>query len=126
MKPSAGGEASLLAAINAARAKAGKPALRTTSILTSLAQKEASRIETVGQASSLNLTDLRQRSGGSQIGAMVGRLKDRGPQTGGQFPEYWMKSPTEAGNLLGDWYSAGVATVRSANGDMVAVVLLGR
>ncbi len=116
-------EQMLGAALNDARRRAGRPALPFSPMLAGLARGESD-----GAAGSMmlpgnNSNELRDRSGFGMVGKLQGSLKDRGPQTGAGFVEYWSKE--EPGVLLGNWSGMGVGISKAADGQLFAIVLLG-
>lgn len=110
--------------INAERQAQGKSQLVRSARLDAAALRECQRVAQSGELV-VNLTNIQKSLGKKElVGALLGRLKDRGPETGGKYVSHWIEGPNNRAMLLGDWSSFGAATVRSADGDMVAVVIL--
>lgn len=117
-------EESLVAALNAERQKAGKPALAVAPVLSGLAREDSASAATAGQFQSGNVAQLRSRSGYGTVTKFQGTLKDRGAATGKSFVDYWMKD--QVSEITDDWDKIGVGISKSADGRLFAVVLLGR
>lgn len=116
-------EQSLLDALNASRTQSGKKPLPVSAKLTKLARAESGSAAAAAKFGSNNTDGLRLKSGFNSLGKLQGTLKDRGPQTGAGFLEYWKKDPAET--LSGDWTHVGVAISKSTDGRLFAILLLG-
>jgi len=116
-------EQTLITSLNAERRKAGKPGVKVSSKLTSLARGESDSAAAAAQVPGFTSDSLAARSGFGSLSKLHGILKDRGPQTGAVFVEYWAKS--EAATLLDDWSDVGVGVSKSADGRLFAIVILG-
>jgi uncharacterized protein YkwD len=116
-------EQTLLSSLNAERRKAGKSELKISSKLTGLARGESDAAAAAGKIPGDTTASLVARSGYGTVGKLQGALKDRGPQTGAGFIEYWAKG--EAETVLDDWSNVGVGVSKSADGRLFAVVVLG-
>lgn len=121
--PAVAGESYLRNAINAERQIHGRSELVRLAKLDAVALQECQRVARSGDLE-VNLTGLKKRLGEKwPVGALLGRLKDRGPQTGAKFVPFWKEGVNNRDLLMGEWTSFGVGTVRSMEGDMVAVVV---
>ncbi len=123
MLPAVGGEKYLRQTINAERVAAGKNSLARQAKLDAVALRVSQRLAREG-GSRVNLTKLQEELASPEpVGLLLGRLQDRGPETGAKFVPDWMEGPNNRGMLYGDWQNFGCGTVRSKEGDMVAVVI---
>lgn len=116
-------EQTLLSSLNAERRKAGKPELKVSSKLAGLAREESDAAAATAKVPGHTSASLVARSGFGSVSKLYGILKDRGPQTGGVFVEYWAKD--ESATVLDDWSNVGVGVSKSADGRLFAIVLLG-
>lgn len=117
-------EQSLLAEFNAARQRAGRSPLPVSARLSRIARAESQSSAASGHQPASAMRQLLETSGYSALGTVHGRLKDRGPQTGASFVDYWSQS--EGDTVLGEWSTIGVGISNSPDGRLLAVVLLGR
>ena len=121
--PSVGGESYMRNAINTERKIQGRNQLIRLPRLDAVALRECQRAARSGELE-VNLTGIQKALGERElVGALLGRLKNRGPETGAKFVPYWKEGPNNREMLLGDWTSFGIGTVPSQDGDMVAVVI---
>lgn len=117
-------EQALFTALNAARHKAGKPALRHSSQLAAMARGETATAAAAGSAlPGDNTNAVRDHSDFPAVGKLLGQLTDRGPRTGASFVDYWVKQNHEM--LEDDWSAAGVGISRTPKGQLLAVVFFG-
>ncbi len=123
MLASANGESAMLASVNRARLEEGRLPLVTNEGLNLLALQEASRVATTPEGQ-IDGQTIQHQSGLRHVTTVLGRLKNRGPSTGGNYVEYWMKQGKEKALLLDHWDRAGVGTVQDSSGDMVGVLIL--
>lgn len=116
-------EQALLTAVNTERRNSGMTELTLSPTLTVLARGESNKLIVAGQLLQ-DTTALNDHRGFGQLGKLQGTLKDRGPQTGAGFVKYWAVDQRDM--LLGDWRSVGVGISKSANGELFAVLVVGR
>lgn len=118
-----GTEQSLLAALNAERRRAGKAEIKVSPVLAKLAREESDAAAAAAQVPGNTTEALRARAGFRSISKLHGVLKDRGPQTGKSFVDYWVKDSREI--MLDDWNMIGVGVSKAADGRLFAVVIMG-
>ncbi len=116
-------EQTLLSSLNTERRNAGKSELKVSSKLAGLARGESDAAAAEGKIPGDTTARLSARSGFGTVGKLQGALKDRGPQTGAGFVEYWAKGERET--IVEDWSNVGVGVSKSADGRLFAVVVLG-
>jgi len=119
-----GAETPLFNAINKVRLAEGKKPLKRSTKLAALAASESARLAESGSRKP-DIVALRSRAGYQRAAVIVGSLRDRGPQTGASYPDYWMKSKREKAYLLDDWYRVGTGTAKARNGELVSIVIFG-
>ena len=115
-------ETPLVQEINRLRVQNGRAELKRSAKLDAVAAQESARLAASGSRSA-DVSSLRNRSGFSQAGVLVGTLKDSGPSTGSDYPKYWMKQPGERNIMLNLWSTIGVGTSKTASGDLVSTVI---
>ena len=109
--------ASLLNAINEARAQGGQKAVRLTSSLNQLAQADA-----VALAEGSGVGDLRFKDGRKPVAFLSGRARG-GPGFGPSLVGYWLVDPNLGEVLMRPSTRAGIGIARRYDGLQQAVVL---
>lgn len=116
-------EQTLLGSLNEVRQKSGKAPLTVSSTLSGLARGESDAAAAAGRIPGDTTASLSRRSGFPTVGKLQGALKDRGPQSGKGFVEYWAEGNSVT--VMGDWSKVGVGVSKSSDGRLFAVVVLG-
>ena len=117
-----GTEETLLSALNGERRKAGMTELVMSSHLAEMARTYSDAGASAGAFPVGTTETLPASSGFASVVKLRGTLKDRGPQTGSGFVEYWAKD--QRSTVMGNWTQVGVAVSKSADGRLFAAVLL--
>lgn len=121
-QPPTGAEEPLLKEVNKMRQAAGKKPLIRSPKLDALVASESTRLAATGSRKP-NTAGLQKKAGLDRMAILVGFLKDRGPKTGAQFPQYWKRNEGQKSYLLGDWSRIGIGTAKSAEGDLIGAIM---
>lgn len=116
-------ETALIAAIQAERAKAGKPALAPSNRLAAYARGDSDAAASGGGLTGDTTTSVRRGTNFDRVGKLSGTFRDRGPQTAASFATYWATEHRDL--LLSDWSQVGVGVSKSADGRLFAVAFFG-